>query len=266
AWPDGKARGSTMGMRRWEIPGIVPISSSWAEHRDLLAARKPFRDFEYSRPSAEGTLRYVSSSGTPIFDENGEFRGYQGVARDITERKRFEEERRQSEARFRALTELSSDWDWQQDEKLRFTYTSRQAGETASYPSDWVTGKTRWEMPGITPLSFTWGEHQAALAARQPFRDLEYVRAGLDGLHYVSISGAPIFDERGAFRGYHGIGRDITERKRFEEELRSRKEMLELAQKAARAVPWEWRNGAAPEVNKWSPEMCALFGLPPGGF
>jgi PAS domain S-box-containing protein len=184
----------------------------------------------------------------------------------MTERKLAAEAVRESEARFRALTELSSDWYWRQDEHLRFTYTSRQTEETAAYPSDRVIGKTRWELPGITPLSFTWPEHQAGLAARRPFRDLEYARTGLDGTNYVSISGAPIFDDQGVFRGYQGIGRDITEHKHAEEELRARQEMLDLAQKSARAIAFEWRIGEGEGQNRSSPDLEAIYGLAPGTY
>ena len=53
---------------------------------------------------------------------------------------------RESEARFRALTELSSDWYWEQDENLRFTYLSTQANELTGYSSESSIGKTRWEL------------------------------------------------------------------------------------------------------------------------
>ena len=258
---------SSLGKTRWEIANMTPLTCSWAEHQAVLAAREPFRDLECHRVGPDGTVRYLSMSGAPIFDAQGRFGGYRGIGRNITARKAAAEAVRESEARFRALTELSSDWYWEQDENLRFTYTSRQPEETTTYPSEWVVGKARWELPGITPLSFTWPEHQAALAARQPFRDLEYARTGLDGTHYVSISGAPIFDDEGAFRGYQGIGRDITERKRIEEELRSRQEMLELAQKSAQAIAFEWRIGAdGPDRNRWSPELAAMYGLGPEAY
>jgi PAS domain S-box-containing protein len=169
---------------------------------------------------------------------------------------------RESEARFRSLTELSSDWYWRQDEDLRFTYTSRQPEETAGYPSEWVIGKTRWELPDITPLSFTWPEHQAALAARQPFRDLEYARAGLDGMHYVSISGAPIFDEEGVFRGYQGIGRDITERRRVQEALRQSEERYVLAVGGSNEGIFDW--DLVSDRVYVSHRALELFGLPRG--
>jgi PAS domain S-box-containing protein len=82
----------------------------------------------------------------------------------------------------------------------------------------------------------------------------------------VSISGAPIFDDQGVFRGYQGIGRDITERKRAEAELRSRQEMLELAQKSAQAIAFEWRIGNGQGQNRWSPDLEAMYGVAPGTY
>ncbi len=125
----------------------------------------------------------------------------------------------------------------------------------------------------MTPLSSSWAEHRAVLAAHQPFRDLECRRVAPDGtIRYLSVSGAPIFDEQGRFQGYQGVGRNITERKRIEEELRSRQEMLALAQQSARAVAFEWRIGDPVEGSTWpacvrvSDGAKALFGVAPGSF
>jgi PAS domain S-box-containing protein len=174
---------------------------------------------------------------------------------------------RESEARFRSLTELSSDWYWRQDETLRFTYLSSQAIDLTGHPGESSYGKTRWELANMTPLSGSWDEHKAVLAARLPFRDLECRRIGRDGVvRYLSMTGEPLFDDQGRFKGYHGIGRNITERMRIEAELRARQDMLDLAQKAARAVAFEWRIGAGDgkEHTPWSPDLEAMYGLTPG--
>ena len=226
--------------------------------REVLASSALQYEFEYRLlrgPAREA--RWIRARWKILRDAEGVAERVIGVVSDITERKLAVEALRERETRFRSLTELSADWYWKQDENLRFIHFS---GSQAPI------GKTRWELP-YTPLSSSWDEHRAALAARQPFRDFEYSRVEDDGrVRCISVSGMPLFDEDGRFRGYEGVARDITERRRIGEELRSRQEMLELAQKAARAVPWEWRNRADPAVNRWSPELEAMFGLPPGAY
>jgi PAS domain S-box-containing protein len=59
---------------------------------------------------------------------------------------------------------------------------------------------------------------------------------------------------------------DVTARKRVDEELRARQEMLDLAQKAARAVAFEWRIGAGEGENRWSPDLEAMYGTSPGSY
>src|SRR5262249_37815306 len=71
----------------WELGGTNLSASQWTAHRTVLEARRPFSEFEYSRKSEDGEVRWVSISGEPVFDEAGRFRGYRGVGKDITERK-----------------------------------------------------------------------------------------------------------------------------------------------------------------------------------
>jgi PAS domain S-box-containing protein len=256
-----------LGKTRWELPGIKLLSGTWREHQALLEARQPFRDFEYCRIGPAGIARYMSISGAPILDEQGHFKGYEGIGREITERKKMEEELRESEARFRSLTKLSSDWYWRQDVNLRFTHIWSEVGNHG-YTADSSIGKTRWELAGIIKLlDGTWAEHKAVLEARQPFRDLEYCRIGPDGVvRFISISGVPVFDGEGRFKGYEGVGLNITERKQVEQELRARQEILDAAQKAARAVAFEWRIGTGEGQNRWSPDLEAMYGLAPGSY
>jgi PAS domain S-box-containing protein len=144
-------------------------------------------------------------------------------------RRQAEEAMRESEARFRSLTELSSDWYWEQDEELRFTVLSRGVTATIAMPPEAYLGKTRWdvEMVGVTPQQLE--AHRADLEAREPFVDFEYGRRDAAGsVHYVSVSGQPVFDADGAFRGYRGVGKDITRRKTDEAALREAHDELEL--------------------------------------
>jgi diguanylate cyclase (GGDEF)-like protein/PAS domain S-box-containing protein len=119
---------------------------------------------------------------------------------------------RESEERFRRLTELSSDWYWEQDAELRFVNTGGAADARGGITAAQHVGMRRWELPGTSPLEGDWSEHQAVLAARLSFRDLMLKRT-LDGqrVSYVSVSGEPIYDAGGIFRGYRGIARDVTD-------------------------------------------------------
>jgi len=216
----GTTSDKLLGKRRWEEPNRVPLRGTWEEHRATLEARLPFRDFEYVRVGDDGKRHYLSISGVPIFDAAGEFKGYRGVGRNITERVEAEAALRRSEARFRSLTELSSDWYWEQDADCRFTYVSPGFARRAGVDPATLIGKRRWEFEGVMPVSGSWEEHRKTLEARLPFRDFEQVSANADGVRtYLSSSGEPVFDEGGEFRGYRGVGSNITGRKAAEEKL-----------------------------------------------
>ncbi|MGH8640319.1 MAG: sensor domain-containing diguanylate cyclase, partial [Burkholderiales bacterium] len=146
--------------------------------------------------------------------------GLIGTITDVSELKEAESALREGEARFRDLTELSSDWYWEQDADLRFTQISSKVHEF-SLGAEEDIGKTRWEVPRLQMTEEQWRQHKAALAARRAFQDFVYQRLDIHGnLRTISVSGRPIFDEEGRFQGYRGTGRDITEQKRAEEQIR----------------------------------------------
>jgi PAS domain S-box-containing protein len=120
---------------------------------------------------------------------------------------------RRNEARFRRLTELSTDWYWELDRDFRFT---EYAG-TGVLDTQEVLGKTLWELPNLVVGSADWAVHRAQLGERWSFCDFEFSALRADGQPgYYSISGEPMFDETGTFAGYWGTGLDITRRKRAE--------------------------------------------------
>jgi len=74
-----------VGKTPWELPSVRPDAAGWQSHKATLESRLPFRDFEIARPLPDGGTRYFSVSGQPHHDAQGEFLGYRGVGRDITE-------------------------------------------------------------------------------------------------------------------------------------------------------------------------------------
>jgi PAS domain S-box-containing protein len=136
-------------------------------------------------------------------------------------RTQTEHELRRSEARFRSLTGLSSDWYWEQDEEFRLTFmSSRFAERTGMDPAPYI-GRRRWDEPALNLSEADWERHKAQLRRHEPFFDFEMERAGPDDNSvWLSVTGEPVFED-GKFRGYRGVGTDITDRKRAQAVLRA---------------------------------------------
>ena len=125
-------------------------------------------------------------------------------------RRRAEAALKHSETRFRDIVETASDWFWEMDAELRFTYlSSRFTAITGLQPSV-MLGKRRDELwHGQVTREFK--QHLEDLEARRPFTDFRYpIRTPSGDLHYLTASGKPVFDDRGRFKGYRGSGGDIT--------------------------------------------------------
>jgi PAS domain S-box-containing protein len=119
-------------------------------------------------------------------------------------------ELRESEARFRSLAELASDWYWEQDETGNFTRVSGPVLEMLGIQVEPFVGKTGdvgtdgWNQAEREAL-------QARIAARQPFLDFVFSRANADGSQQsYRVSGEPMFNQACRFIGYRGIGVEIT--------------------------------------------------------
>jgi len=127
----------------------------------------------------------------------------------------------QSEERFRSLTELSSDYLWEQDEKFRMTFVDGAFEEKTGLSAAAYVGKTRWDLPALNLAEEDWAYHKQQLERHEPFHDFEMQLPDFQGRAcWVSISGRPIFDAEGNFQGYRGVGKDIAARKLNEERIR----------------------------------------------
>ncbi len=120
-------------------------------------------------------------------------------------------ELRDSEARFRRLTELASDWYWEQDASGHFSKVYGPVLEMLGIPMDGLLGEVTQEQ------ATRWNEAERAVlkanvAARRPFLDFVFSRINDAGVRqYFQVSGEPMFNEAGRFTGYRGVGRDVSE-------------------------------------------------------
>jgi len=119
-------------------------------------------------------------------------------------------ELRESEARYRSLTELATDWYWEQDENGNFTRVSGPVLEMLGIRVDALVGDTS----GVRVAGWNEAERevlQAIIAARQPFLDFVFSRVNADGSQQTfRVSGEPMFNRSARFIGYRGIGVETT--------------------------------------------------------
>lgn len=121
-------------------------------------------------------------------------------------------ELRESEARFRSLTELASDWYWEQDENGKFTKVSGPVLEILGIQVDSLADKNPPGTINIRIGDKSWDENerkelQDIIAARKPFVDFSFSRVIPGGeRQFYRVSGTPMFDQSSHFIGYRGIG------------------------------------------------------------
>jgi PAS domain S-box-containing protein len=164
----------------------------------------------------DGSTVWANVVGAVVRDESGAPQCTVLIVNDISALKRAV---RKNKRRFRRMVEMSSDWYWVQDEQLRFVEVG--GIDIEALDTDIVVGAQRWEIPGLAPLpEKAWEQHRAKLERHESFSDFVFLRYNKAGeLRYLSVSGEPLFDEKGKFIGYHGVGKDITERARDQKAL-----------------------------------------------
>jgi two-component system, cell cycle sensor histidine kinase and response regulator CckA len=176
------------------------------------------------------------------------------------ERRRTEKALRESEERYRDLVEFSNDWVWQVDENGVYTYVGPQCRELLGYEPEETIGKTPFDLMPPEEQQRVGQAFGAIAAQRAPFRGLENTNLHKDGhLVILESNGTPVVDERGIFRGYRGMDRDITERKRAEEALRESEELYRsVVTSVAEGIVLEDRAGAIVACNRSAGRILGL--------
>lgn len=147
-----------------------------------------------------------------------------GFSAMLKARNQTEEELQEAMGKFQSLVESSSDWIWEVDTNITYTYASPKVKDLLGYEPHEVIGKS--------PLDFMSAEERAnfdefyetVIQKRKPFAGFENNNVHKDG-HLVSLetSAVPAFDKAGVFCGYRGIDRDITQRKQDQREIELRR-------------------------------------------
>ncbi|MBW8852877.1 MAG: diguanylate cyclase [Bradyrhizobium sp.] len=193
----------------------LPRTGGQAALRAVGKAGGRFATFALPVVSQNSTIALLAFSGQTTREPDPTFLdAAPAIGRlfaQFLQRKGAEESLRESEARFRSLTQLSSDFFWESDAQHRLSNIVH--GPSYVSPIGYgLLGRTPWELASVRPDEAGWQAHRATLDSRLPFREFEVARGLPDGTtRYFSVSGQPRHDSQGTFLGYRGVGRDVTE-------------------------------------------------------
>ena len=192
-----------------------------SEYVDVVTGRKSEYDFEHRVRAKDGSWKWIRNRGRVVErDAHGRARRLAGINEDVTARKEAEERVWQSDARFRSLLALSSDWYWEQDAQLKFTEVAGIDNARDRLDVAQLLSETSFDQGhGLNEADLA--RYKSLTAARQPFKDIVQTVRDADGeWRFISFSGEPVFDREGGFAGYRGIARDVTQTRRAEERIR----------------------------------------------
>jgi PAS domain S-box-containing protein len=200
-----------------DVVHVDDMEATAISRAQVISGKAKARINERRYVHKDGSTVWAHATGAVVRDAAGTAICTVLLLNDITAIKRSQ---RNAKRRFRRLIEMGSDWYWVQDTEFRFVEVPGIDMEHLD-DTDIVIGSTRWELPGLGALpEKVWEQHRAKLARHESFSDFVFLRHNKAGeLRYLSVSGEPLFDEKGGFRGYHGVGKDITERARDQKAL-----------------------------------------------
>ena len=165
---------------------------------------------------------------------------------------------RESEARFRSFAMLGSDWYFEQDDELRFTRFDGNVPEQNRDLFNKFLGKRLWEIGHERDGG--WDDLQRLMETRSPFRDVVHYRVLRDGTRrYFSDNADPVFDGKGQFTGYRGVGREITAQKLAEKRVEHRATHDSLTGLPNRAMFSALLEQALRSAKRYERKLAVLF-------
>jgi PAS domain S-box-containing protein len=151
---------------------------------------------------------------------------------DDADRRKSDDFLRESEERYRTLVEMSADWIWELDAEGRYTFASPRVTEILGYQPHELIGRVPFDFMDEEEAKKAREYYEPLVLRLQPFVAAVHVlRHRDDHPIVIETSGMPFYDRNGTFVGYRGMDRDVTERKRAEEQNAFLHEQLQQAQK-----------------------------------
>jgi PAS domain S-box-containing protein len=211
----GSGAADRIGTACWDHAlDLETEPEKWRLLQETVFSRQPFRDFVYRAMSSDGSPMHVRAGGKPLFDANGEFRGYRGTCSDVTEITRAQEALRESERRSRSamdgiaglLAIMAPNGELETVNRQCFEYF----GQSPEWLKNWGTNDAVHpeDRPRVLEL------FKSAMASGTPFSFEERLRRFDGEYRWFDNRGVPIRDDSGRIARWYVLLTDIEDRKR----------------------------------------------------
>ena len=211
----GSGAADRIGTACWDHAlDLETEPEKWRLLRETVDSRKPFRDFVYRGMSSDGSPMYVRASGKPMFDANGEFRGYRGTCADVTEVMRAQEALRESERSSRSAIDgiaglvaiMAPNGELETVNRQVFAYFGRSLEELKNWGTDDAVHPE--DLPRVVE-SFS-----RAMASGIPYHYDQRLRRFDGEYRWFDNRGVPIRDDFGRIARWYVLLTDIEDRTR----------------------------------------------------
>ncbi|PMB51046.1 hybrid sensor histidine kinase/response regulator [Fischerella thermalis CCMEE 5201] len=251
----GRSQSDLLGKTDFELLPSAIAEQFYTNDLTVLTSGQPMQILETIQ-HGDGEHTYMSFK-FPFRNAAGQ-QLLAGVAIDISEKVRAEEELRQREAELRLITNALPVLISFVDAQQRYRFNNQKYEEWFGKPATQVYGKHLWEVLGdaayatIRPyVEQVMAGQQVTFESKIPYKD--------GGTRFVSATYVPRINQQGNVAGFVALVSDITQRQQAEETIHQNEERLRIAQQAANAGVWDWE--IATNQVTWSEEYYRLYGL-----
>jgi PAS domain S-box-containing protein len=209
----GSGAADRIGTAYWDHAlDLETEPEKWRLLQETVFSRKPFRDFVYRGLSGNGSPMYVRASGKPLFDANGEFRGYRGTCSDVTEITRAQEALRESERRSRSAIDGIAGLIVVLAPNGEVETVNRQVLEYFGRSLEWLKHWGRNDAVHPEDLPRTLEVLKRAMASGNPFQNELRLRRSDGEYRWFDTRHVPIRDDSGRIVRWYVLATDIEDR------------------------------------------------------
>lgn len=217
----GYPREELMGMSNRQIADKENAKKIFKIFNEIYRTGIAGNMFDYEIIRKDGSRRQIEVSASLKRDSSGNPAGFRGTMRDATERKKMEEMLRQSEERYRTILEEMEDAYFEVDVTGNYTFVNDAVCRHLGYSREELIGTSFRDQMVKEELDKVYKAFGKIYMTGKPETGILYQLLRKDGTcGFAEMTGFPLTNQLGEVIGFRGIGRDVTERKRIEEQIK----------------------------------------------